>query len=155
MKYNWSTTFSSLSLWKTTFSACKEEHELVEWVCSQISHTSTVFNGNYFNRFFFLHCGKNTATIFSNSICFHFDCRVSIWADNVLRISVLKLSSRFPISAFITPPQEVFNDWIPCPLLASPREQWMHNSQIVSKSSLETSPYPTMFRSCSESSLSA
>lgn len=88
---------------------------------------------------------------FSAFIFIFFACNMYSFNDNVLRISVLKLSSKFQISTFVTPPPDALRVWIPCLCLIAPRGHFMHNSQMASNSSYGLSPLPTTFNSSKDS----
>ena len=150
MRY--SCSVSSPVPWNTTFRLGKRGHDLFAWLSSQIAHFSMEFSGNSLFGCLFLHFGQNISMVLSNFGCFCFTCRVSICADRVLRISVLKLSSRFSISDFVTPPLDPLADRIPSLFLTSHLEHWIHKLKISSNVSLEMSPFPTMFNSSIESS---
>jgi len=111
------------------------------------------FNGHFLCGCFFLHFEQNMARVLSNSIYFCFTWSVSICAYRVLRILLLKLSSIFPISTFMTPPQDTFVNRIPYFFLPTPLEHRMHRTQMVLKSSFDMSPFPTMFNNSKEFSL--
>lgn len=93
---------------------------------------------------------------FYASIFFFFTCNTSSCDDNVLKILILRLSDRFQISSFIvTPLLDVVRVRTPFLCLAAPREHLMYNSHIVSNSSFDISPFPTMFNRSRYSSLSS
>jgi hypothetical protein len=87
---------------------------------------------------------------FSNSICFCFSCRRSIFEVRVFKMSVLKSSSRLPSSIFVTPLLDGLVIQVPCLCLATPHEHWMHNSHIASKYDFDMSPFPTIFNKSKE-----
>jgi hypothetical protein len=91
--------------------------------------------------------------------CFFLICRVSICEAKELSISVLKSSSRLPISALVAPPLADF--WtlenvvslLIYLFLAAPLEHLLHKLTISSYDSLDMSPFPSMFSISRESSL--
>jgi hypothetical protein len=81
------------------------------------------------------HFGQNIAKGNASSSCFFLIFMVSSWELRELRMSVLKLSNKFPISTQVTAPLEdllilerISRDPLPCLLL--PLEYCLHNSQM-------------------------
>jgi len=92
---------------------------------------------------------------FSISIYFCFTYKTSNYEDSVLKISILKLSNKFPISSFVTTPVDVLRVQIPCLCLATLPEHLMHNSHMVSNYCFDISPFPTTLKISKDSCLSA
>src|ERR1700722_10800100 len=95
----------------------------------------------------------------SASACFFLICRVSICEAKELSISVLKSSSKLPISALVAPPLADF--WtlenvvslLFDLFLAAPLQHLLHKLTITSYGYLDISPFPSMFSISRESSL--
>jgi len=95
----------------------------------------------------------------SASSCFLLICRVSICEAKEINISVLKPSSKLPISDLVAPPLDDF--WtlenvvslLFDLFLEAPFEHLLHKLTISSYDSLDMSPFPSIFSISRQSSL--
>jgi hypothetical protein len=78
-------------------------HFLVEWYLVQKPQTEILSNGHSLEECFLLYLVKNILIAAFSSCCFFLIFRVSNWEPIVLKIYVLKLSKRFPISTLVIP----------------------------------------------------
>ena len=77
----------------------------VEWSSVQKPQTEMLSNGNSLEECFLLHLGQYMLIVAFSSSYFFFILRVSNLECIVLKISVVKFSKRFPISALVIPPE--------------------------------------------------
>jgi hypothetical protein len=77
----------------------------IEWSSVQNPQIEMLSNGNSLGECFLLHLGQYMLIVAFSSSCFFLILRVSNWEPIVLKISVLKFSKKFPISALVIPPE--------------------------------------------------
>jgi hypothetical protein len=80
-------------------------HFSVEWSSVQKPKTKILSNEHSLEECFLLHLGQYMLIDAFSSSCFFLIFRVSKWEPIVLKVSVLKFSKRFPISALVIPPE--------------------------------------------------